>query len=91
MNDALSKCSPPTEIADLMPLLSTEKAPRTKTFFESFGIAYNSKGKNTAVGNTTDAIKNEFFSRDVLKVYRKVFSVSANLQVIFKFYYSSNL
>jgi hypothetical protein len=84
MNQALSRCSPPSNIADLMSLLSTNRASRdkSKSFFESFGISYDvskANGRRTREGRSSQF--GNFFSRRLINIYERVFKNVANLQV----------
>jgi hypothetical protein len=79
MNEALGKCSPPANCADLMAILTSDKAPRdrSKTFYESFGLAFDAKW-NQNPNNSAIAL---VFNRDSLRIYKKVFKILVNLQV----------
>uniref|UniRef100_A0A914MFW1 Gamma-tubulin complex component n=1 Tax=Meloidogyne incognita TaxID=6306 RepID=A0A914MFW1_MELIC len=87
LNNALKLCSPPKNIADLIVLLSSERCrDRSKTLLELFGLSYSSNLKKKLSDDSTLASPMaEFFSKQVMKIYKKVFSIVSNFQML-RFY-----
>lgn len=85
LNNALKLCSPPKNIADLIVLLSSERSrDRSKTLLELFSLSYSSNVKKKLSDDSTLASPMaEFFSKQVMKIYKKVFSIVSNFQVCF--------
>uniref|UniRef100_A0A915M0L4 Gamma-tubulin complex component n=1 Tax=Meloidogyne javanica TaxID=6303 RepID=A0A915M0L4_MELJA len=87
LNNALKLCSPPKNIADLIVLLSSERSrDRSKTLLELFSLSYSSNVKKKLSDDSTLASPMaEFFSKHVMKIYKKVFSIVSNFQML-RFY-----
>ena len=87
MDKALTKCAPLQNVADLMCFLTPDKIPHSrgrsaKNFFELFAIdyAFKSKTHGDEIQHPPPPLK-LFFSRDLLKIYKRVFTIATNLQV----------
>ncbi|KAF7638763.1 GCP_C_terminal domain-containing protein [Meloidogyne graminicola] len=84
LNNALNFCVPPQNSNDLIILLSSEKCrDRTKTFLELFGLNFSTTNKklNDDFQSSSNPM-GEFFSKQVMKIYRKVFYLVSNFQML---------
>uniref|UniRef100_A0A1I8BU34 Gamma-tubulin complex component n=1 Tax=Meloidogyne hapla TaxID=6305 RepID=A0A1I8BU34_MELHA len=88
LNNALKLCSPPQNIADLILLLSSERCrDRSKTLLELFSLTYTSSSIRKKLSDDGPLLSpmSEFFSKQVMKIYKKVFSIVSNFQML-RFY-----